>query len=398
MAATFTDEALNVNIGLFVAEESTERTLETLVGADFLSMIGDPTIPQPIRTLAANLERDGFLGENPGTLMKAESSEFSFSTYVKPNGALGVVPVGAVLWKGVTGIETINGSTSVVYTFSDLDTGLPAQTYQLRIGSMSIWFSGKVNQLTIPLVAGGADDGIVPAQWSILVQKIYGWAGTSDAATTDGATSTVTFAVTADANFYSVGGLIQIGTDDNSAAGWEITAIDTSAGTVTVSGTPTAQSALPVIPFEPTAAEPAGFEQAAFKAIAQEDEGGGYEDLLLTNVTLTLNNNLTYRNDEKDNDAYNGKVIRADKRSVTINSVAHFYKEYVRYMNVMNDYLSRDIKIPIGDVSGKICNIVAPDARVKVVGFAGSPTTDQTLDWTCYQSATGDDELSITFI
>ena len=395
--ATFLNEALNSNIGLWVKEESTPGDFEALVAADFLAVVGDPTIPTPVRELAENLERDGFLGMNPGILLKGLESTFSFTTYLKPSGTLGDVPVANALFKGVFGVETINGSTSVVYTFADIDTGLPSQTNALYLDNFCIWFSGKVNQLTVPVIASGGDPVIVPCQWEVMISEFYGWAGVA-VGTTTGSAAEVTLATPAEALRYTAGALISVGTDDNTGAGYPVTAVDNSTGVLTLTGTPSAQASKAVVPFVPARTEPTGTEVAGYLGYAQIDDAGGYDNLKITQATIVINNNLVFRNDEKDDEVYTGQIIRANRRNVTIQTVAHFYEEYARYFNVKELFFDRDIKIPCGSVSKLICNFVAPQAKLPAAAIAGEPTLDLTLDWICYQSASGDDELSATFI
>lgn len=394
--ATFTEEALNVRSSLYIKEESTEGTMNPPVGADFISVIGDFTPPIPVRTLAQNLERDGYLSQGEGFLLKAESASLDFSTYIKPAGSLGVVPVGAALYKALFGTQTINASTSVVYTFSSLETGIPSLTIQARIDHMDFWFSAKVNQAVIPLVAGGGDEVLVPVNWNLLISKLYAYAGKATGTTT-GANSTVTLA-TGEARRFKAGALIKIGTDDNGGSGWPVVSVDTGADTLTVTGTPSAQSSQPVIPHRPTPAEPTGYPQAGYIGIVQEkDVGGTYDDFKITTANITINNKLFFRNDEKDNDAYAGKVLRVEKRDVTLNTVGHFYKEYGNYFGVADGEIAKAIQIPVGTTSGRILQINAPNCITRSPQLGGSPVVDLTLDWIA-RHVNGDDEIDFTFI
>lgn len=393
--STFTNEALNVDVQLFVQEETVSGTQEALVAADFIKILGDPGIPLPIRNLAQNLERDGTLGRSPGKQLKSQESSLTFGTYMKASGTAGNIPVGADLYKGLMGVETIDPGVSVTYSFADLDTDLPSQTYQIVMGHFSIWVSGKVNQALINFIAGGTDDGIVSIDWTSMISKFYGWAGTG-IGTTDGLDSNVQLA-TGEALRFTAGSVIVIGTDNNSGVGWIVTSSDTGTDILTVTGTPTAQASQIVKPFVPVGAEPTGEEVAAFEGYTQLDDGSGYDNFKIMTATATINNNLTFRNDEKDGDAFSGRVIRASDREVTLQTVQHFYQEYSRFFSLMDEYLSRDIKLPSGDTAGLICDMVFPDARVPTIALGGDPTIDLTLDWDAYQSGTGDNEMSFEF-
>lgn len=216
--------------GLFAVKETTFGTLVFPTSADALALAGDASLDQnPSYTDSEEIinSRDVLAQFQNMTPM----GDWSFTTYCRPSGTAGTAPAEDVLWECLLGTKTVTGSTSVVYTPGMTLSGL---SVWLKEGNVVTFGSGAyVEKLDLKSDATGA----LKLSWSGKFCRL-GWAGESALAEAISATPD-TSVVVGDARLYTVGARIHIvdadGTDDNNTnAGYAVTAVNTSTNTLTV--------------------------------------------------------------------------------------------------------------------------------------------------------------------
>jgi hypothetical protein len=159
---------------------------------------------------------------------KRQPGSWSIPLLLRPGGSLGSVPQDDVLWDCFMGTKTVNAGTSVVYAQAK-----NKDSFSLWVKKDHTIFFAKgcvVEQLGLALNRNGG----VGLDWSGRFMWM-GWAGET---TADGAASESDTAITvADAKAFSVGARIENTTDedDNSGEGYEVTAVDVSTETITIS-------------------------------------------------------------------------------------------------------------------------------------------------------------------
>lgn len=214
---------------IFVVLESTIGTLaaptatDLVIGAGFITSDQQPSFSNSpeIKNSRDVLER--FADKTP-------SGTFTLPCLSRPSGTLGTPPQESVLLKCLYGTETINASTSVVYS--------PAMTKP----SCTIWYKKGHSVFFLRGAAVSAGKTGLATKggnaWEFsggFMEK--GWAGTDllDGAASSGA-STVTVD---DARKFKVGALAEFvegsTTYNNSDSGYSITAVNTTTNVVTIS-------------------------------------------------------------------------------------------------------------------------------------------------------------------
>lgn len=150
-------------------------------------------------------------------------------TYLRPSGTAGTAPQEDRLWAALGAAGTVSPATSVTYKGGATKA---SQTLWIQLDTNAVLFCAGlfVNGLTLRQ----GEDGPCEAEWRAGFLRL-GWVGES---TLDGAVegdpTPVDTCVVVDSTQFSVGGVIQIGTDDNSGAGFQITAVDYDTHTLTV--------------------------------------------------------------------------------------------------------------------------------------------------------------------
>lgn len=245
--------AVRRNHEVFVVPETTSGTLATPSASNYVIPVGLAMLNQtPSFTDSGEIQNtrdviDRFQDRMP-------PGEWSLSVYSRPSGSAGTAPQESDLMEGLFGTETVVGSTSVTYSQA------------MTKPSFSIWI--KYDHMVRFAIGATVSDCSIAASNKGAAQMNFsgkcmqtGTVGTQDIA------SAVTGSDTAievdDASCYSVGGLIEFydvsagTTDDNSSSGYEITAVNTSTNTLTI--TPGAGGAFAlddlVRPFLPTGTE-----------------------------------------------------------------------------------------------------------------------------------------------
>lgn len=215
----------------FLKEESTRGTLVFPAATDALVLAGQGEVNQA----ATYTDSEELVGSR--SLLDQfrdglPAGEWSFPTYIRPSGVAGTAPQERALWKGLLGVET-DGANDVAYTPS---VNLPSFSFWLKLGNVVLFAAGlSINKLELK----GSKKGAVTATWSGKFLKL-GWCGEDALAEAISATPDTSVLV-ADASRFTVGARIQVGTDDNSGAGYAVTAVDTGTNTLTVNpgvGTP----------------------------------------------------------------------------------------------------------------------------------------------------------------
>ena len=143
-----------------------------------------------------------------------KTASWSSEHYIAPSGSAGTAPDVGVLIKAVMGTETVNASTSVVYTLSDSQTGLTSVSIVHHFNDvfMEACKGGWVDSMQISGKGGDAPRIKFDGGAADIVST-----GTS---TTNGSTSGTTVTVqTADADNFDVDSVIKVGTADTPVRG-----------------------------------------------------------------------------------------------------------------------------------------------------------------------------------
>jgi len=375
------------NQKVFVVKETTIGTLaypadaNMVVAAGYCSMNQQPSFSDSneIKNSRDILERfqDQF---PPGT--------WALPMYLRPSGAAGTAPDGDVLFECLMGTKTVTGGVSVAYT-QDMEKA--SFSLWCKKDHTVFWARGcTVNQLDLELgITGGAKSDFSGEFMEM------GWAGTD---LINGALSTSDTAVVVDdAKKFTVGSKIELVESDvvknNSGSGYEITAINVSTNTLTIS--PGAEEAIN------DNSTIRGYLPDGTETGAPLESRKGY--LQLDSVTtpiqtyqLTVNDPAQMLQDEIRATDYPEEYAEGT-RNIEGSIGVYFRQDDVPYFYDGQNSNEKDIDMIIGDTAGSIVTVSAPQSELEVPGISeADPTVALNMNVKA-KGSTGEDSLSITF-
>lgn len=374
---------------LFVVLESTEGILAYPTSSNKILAVGAATTNQEVEFLDDEQVRAERSRRTP---IKARTNpgSWSFTTYVKPSGSLGVAPEADVLLECLMGEKTVNPSTSVVYTF-DSTSNLPSFSLWRKIGHTVFSMSGcTVNQGEFTI----AGNEIAQIAWSGEFMR-WRMAGTAYAASlVSPAAQTVT--VDDATRFLGVGSRITVGADTKSGVGYTVSGINYATNVITISDvggfvTGCAQGAA-VAGWYPTSGTEVG-DPVHGKLGACTIDG---TTAIILSGKITVVNNIKYYTDEKNNVLYPTVYGAPGFRDVTGTLQLYFYRNTSSYFYRSNVQMQDALILPAGNVAGKIMELSCPAIEYKSPTISGDEEIMLELPLTAVGNA-GDDELAITF-
>jgi hypothetical protein len=383
--------ALGSEERLFIVKEGVSGVLEypNADGSDCVLTVGAATNTQEDEMLEDGQIRGRRSRFSPikGRTM---AGAWSFTTYVKPSGALGVAPECDVLLECAFGKKTVDPGVKVEYEF-DSSIVLPSFSLLRKIGHQ-VWYGAgfTVNQMQAT-VSGAA---IAQIAWSGGFMKHW-YAGESVlAAICSPAADEIEVE---DATRFSDSMVrINIGDDDNGGDGYLVTAVNYTTNMISFSPVAAVGADLgdPVTPWYPsTVAAEVGVPVHGKRGKVSLDTVSA----VVLEGSLTLVNNIKYYEDMKDGHWY--PVIYGTPGFRDVNGMLRtfFYKNIPSYF-YRSSYQQQDALIlPAGDVPGRIMEISCSRIEYKTPALSGDAEVLAELAFNAIASASGDDELKITF-
>ncbi len=316
-----------------------------------------------------------------------KEASWSIEGYVVPSGSLGTAPDWGEILKAGFGVETVNASTSVVYTCTASQTAQGSLSLVRHFNDiyMQALFGAFVESLSLKLEGGKPP--MISAEG-----PAADIAETGRTTLNGGLSGGETDIVVTDAQAGEVGSVIKIGTSDNSGAGHQVTAKSGTTWTVTpaVSGAQSNGA-------EVTACVPS-------ETVAGNPIPGISGSLVVDSVTLpitsfdvVLKNNWDVIGDE----AFQSTITDGIPgfREVSGNIGVRARRDLVLYLLKRKDFVTRDLRITCGSTSGKKLQVdidyaefefEAPDVPEGSVVTAKIPFKAL--------GSSGEDEMSWTFI
>lgn len=228
-------------IGYAVAE-STYKTAVKPAGANAFRAI-EITMGMPVNRILMN-DRRGTRSAMETVNGRTPVQPWSARGYLRPSGTAGTAPDFGDLWKHALGTETVVGATSVTYSLLKDPTALSLSVYR----DLGTFFEGVYGAIVLDFSLTWNGEG--PIEWAVSgIGADFIETGSSQA---NGAGSSATALVVDDADFFTKYSIVQIGGDDNSGAGFQVTALNHGTETLTLETAHTWSDNDAVIPFLPT--------------------------------------------------------------------------------------------------------------------------------------------------
>lgn len=370
---------------VFVALESSPGTLtfpsdtDLVIPAGYGVLNQNPTYTDSEEIVDSRSLIDRFQDRLP-------AGDWELPMYIRPYGLLGNKPQGANLFKALFGTETVS-AVGVIYS---LAKEIPSLSVWVKIGPQVFFCKGAtVNQMKLSVSNKGAPTLTFSGNFMDM-----GWVGTDTlVSAVDGTTTPVTAIPVNDAKKFKVGGRIKIGDDDNAGTGFEITAVDVAANTLTISpGIATAQAAgAPVEPFLPTGTVVGTPIEARDVSVVVGGVATKVKD-----IDLTIDNNVQYLEDEIGPEPYPTAYVTG-RRSVSGSLSLYFRQDDLKYFH--DGYQGNELALEIdcGQDAGKRARFLMNRVSLSVPRVnPTAPTVELNMDFVAL-GTNGEDEIQLNF-
>jgi len=315
--------------------------------------------------------------------------DLSFTTYVKPSGVAGTPPEHAALFQALMGAESTLDPTFVDYTLAN---NLDSLSVWSKKGHSVFCFRGLTINTATFTIEGAS---IAQIAWGANYMEQL-WCGTGIADGNIGAGVTSIPLKPPQATRYRVGTRISIGTSMPwPAAGHLITNINYETDTLTVSpGVVGAQGIDPdIVPWWPTSAAEEGAPVHGKVGMVTID----LANCVVLSAEITVNNNIKYYVDEKNNLWTAEQFGRPGKREIDGNLSLYFLKPGPSYFYRAEWQKSDSLVIPAGNVSGKIMELTIPNAEYRTPKLSGDEEFIEDIPFIAVGTGALNNELSIRF-
>lgn len=371
---------------IFCAAESTPGTLVYPAATDLVIPAGNGTISQvPSYTDSEEIKDSRSLMDQFEDARPA--GKWQFPMYLRPDSTLGNKPQAAAVFKALFGQEAVNAGTSVVYS---LASSLPSLSMWVKYGDVVLFAAGAtVDQMQVGVTRKGAVKLTMSGGFMYM-----GWCGVSAlSAAIDGTGTPVTSIPVVKASRFVQGCHISIGNDDNGGAGYEVTDVDTSTNTLTISpGCDTAQSS----GAEVKAVLPAGTEVGSPVEMRKCSIQLDGVDKKLMSIDCSVVNNIKYLEEEISDQEYPTAYI-PDRRAVSGKLGVLFREDDLDYFALGYAGTENALSIIMGDSAGHRATLAMPRTRLTVPDVnPQSPTVQLSMDFTSLGQS-GEDEVTLTF-
>ena len=314
-----------------------------------------------------------------------KTCDWSIEKYVLPSGVLDTPSDDALLWEAMFGKEDI--SSGIVYSL----LAEPAISLSLfnNVGPHREALGGAVpSKWTLNF--GGGDEPKVTFSGEA---KDHYFCGSDALAAQATASTTITVD---DASQFAVGMLIDVGTENNTGAGFEITIIDFDTNIMTLDAAVTSQAVDAAVVPHVLAATTAG--NIIPVTIGTVKLGAGADTLLLTACSFDIDQKAKMRNEEFGSYMASG-FRHPEYREVTCSLTMYLRKGDVKWINDTKRFVPQDIEVILGDTEGSILQIDANQVEFDIPNMEVPDAEEASITMTgkCLGSA-GEDEITATFL
>lgn len=315
-----------------------------------------------------------------------KSGTWSIEKYLLPSGTAGTAPDDTDLWEALMGSIT-DGASDVVYALTK-EPGMSLSILR-QFGPHQEAICGAVpGKATI---SWGGEEGSEPkAKFEGVCYDHY-LSGTDALAVAVSAADEI---VVVDARQFAVGMLIDVGTDDNTGAGFLIEGIAYATNTLTLNADVASQA-------EDAVVKPHYLTPTTAGDIMQVINGTvtlGGSGIYLTGGSVEIDNAPKLRNNEYGLALPRG-LRYPDSRIVKVSLDMYFERGALAWYNDAKRYTALDAVILLGDVAGKEVQIDLTDIEFDIPSVKIPEADEATISLTGQAdgSATGDDEVVVTF-
>lgn len=314
---------------------------------------------------------------------------WSASGVLRMSGAAGTAPDIGDMLKHTFGTETVVGSTSVTYSFLEDTTALSGTVYHNLENFVEFVYGAIVQNFSLRW----NDDGFIT--WEVSgIAKDYGRTGISLA---DGVGSSSASLTVDDASYFSPYSLIKIGSEDNSGAGIQVTAVNYTTQVLTLEGNFSWSDNDSVEPFMPAGTFSSGAPLKSTDATWSIDNGSS--TIYHIGGGWNVNTGLDLLNEEAGTSSAVDVVLR-NMREVAGNVDLLLRQDKAHLPRDFNAQTQYDVQNVIGTTAGSILTANANQCEIDAQPL-DTPETDMVRYSgeiiALSSTATAADELALVF-
>jgi hypothetical protein len=381
---------------IFVALQPDADTFVMPSSSGTIPLTDAPTFEQEPDVVENKEMRDSF-SEEPGKVVGVKTGSWNASSNFKVSGTPGALSPLHPLLLAAWGKHTVNAGTDVTYSHyktgdefvylsvvrkktieTDYVTGVRVKKVDMKISKRQIQeisFSGLFKKM---VTAGTATletdvDGTGGAVTSIPLDQAEGY------------------------NRFEVGAFITVGADDNAGQGHQITGIDAGTNTLTITpGVTTEVAAGSRIQGYVPVSSMAGHNTGSAVSFIDLNTGSGVRRINFTETSFSLENGVKALEDICSDDDKGIIEFSEDKRKVTF-SIQRYYTldGGIDARAMIKKETSIPITTTIGTETGRIIQLVLPNARALKAKESGKPEKKLDTELQAFPTAAGDDESSL---
>ena len=344
----------------YASAETTFGTMVKPTAADALRVIQTTFTPAQERVNRRDKRNSRSVSER---ITRKKSAEWSVTTYALPSGTAGTAPDCGALLEALFGGHTNTPATSDVYTLAR-DISKSFSFHRIYGDAIAESLIGGVVNKGVFRFKGEEECEIE------LSGPAADWVRTSQTTLTSSAASGATTIVVDDDYSLAVNSVIKIGTEDNSGAGFKVTAWNETTNTATIeaalgSDVSAAAEVVPFFPTPTTTGDPLGCITGSLTLDS--------DTYYVTEFEITLDNVAKLRNDEFGQETARG-YSGSGFRQVTFSGTMYLESESVGGSNKnvwipgkSESFANVAIVIQAGDTAGDIMKIEMPTAEFDIV-------------------------------
>ncbi len=378
---------------IFVAQQPDIDTfvMPTTTGSVFL--INEPDSKQKPNT-AANQESRSDLGEQPATFAGYEIGDAKISCNLKTSGTPGVLPPIHILLLSVFGKHTTTANEVKYNSYAREDTPIYLSVVVKKQMETQFITGAWINSTEIKIDKGKIQSIDFGPKFKKAVK--VGIASLKNAI--DGTSTPVTVIPIKEAEGYKrfdVDSYIVVGSDNNTGAGFKVTAVDTTANTVTIEdGVTTVQPVDAVIKgFTPVISESGKNIVSQFAWLKLNTGAAGDRNVAIITANFKVDNGIKGLDEEMSESEWNATTTW-DSRKVTLDVSRYFRVEDTQ--DTFDIVKGTDIvaSLNLGKETGNSIALEFPRMRILETGESGKPEKKNDKKFQAYP-LNGDDEVTL---
>lgn len=324
-----------------------------------------------------------------------EPGTAELAIYVKPSGSLGVAPEANEFLEGAFGREVVTASTKVEYFLQRTSDAIVSYTVWILQGHFLYRLLGTIiDKARFPLKADNSHEALSQMIASLIFSELR-WTGTDTANAAIGGTASTSLTVS-DAKKFTLGSYIQKRAassgvvDDNSGAGYQVTAINYSTNVLTISpGIANVAVGDFIEPWRPAATAEVG---APVHGRLGSCTLGGVS-MPIVSGEISLENNFKMLNEEKNGLAFANRAARRSVRKLTVKADVYMDANAAKFFYNAANQVRGDFFFPWGTTAAQRFKLTAKNVEFDAPDVRGTEEKIVSLNGQAFASSSLDDEL-----